>query len=355
MSRMSRTVAARVMVVLASIALWAGAFGAWVARQALNTDQWVKTSSSLLADPKIQQALASYLGDQVVAPATSALQQRAPERLEALAPRAGAAIGDLAERAALRALRSGRFQSLWTEANRRAHERLDQLIDDESINEVAIDIRPMLLQVAERIGVDTADLQPDAGKFVIVSEDQVTTIRTVAKLLRGGAIVALVLALFLYVAAVWSAPPGGRRRTALLCGIGIAVAGLGLLVSRRVAGNQVVEAVAAGTAQAAADSAWRIATELLVDIASVVIVFGAVIVVVCWLAGPSRPVVWMRSRVSPVLRDQPGIAYGVIVGIVFIALAAGWLPGADSPLGVLVYVLLGVGGVFALQRLTPAG
>ena len=350
---MSRTTAARIIVVLASLALWAGGFGLWVARQALNTDQWVDTSSELLADPAVQQVLASYLADQVVEPgATEQIEQALPDRLDALAGRAGVAIGDLAERAALRALRSGRVQAFWTEANRRAHTRLIELIENEDVDEVAIDLRPLLERVALRVGRDPADLPPDAGRFEIVSADKISTVRTVARLLRGGAIVALLLAVLLYAAAIYAAAPGRRNGIVLGCGIGIVVAGLGMLVARRVAGRQIVEAVA-GPAQVAAESAWEIATSLLTDIAGVVLVLGLIVILLAWLAGPSRPALWLRARVVPVVQGQPGIAYGVAVGLVLLLLALGWLPGADSLLFVLLYLVLAVGAVAALQRAHP--
>jgi hypothetical protein len=350
--RISRITGARILVVVATLALWAGGFGVWVARQALNTDQWVETSSELLQDPAIQQAAASYLADQVVAPG-------ATEQIEQIAPRiagvAGGAVGDLAERAALRALRSGRFQQLWTDANRRAHERLISLIENEEVTEVALDLRPLVERLAARVGAE-GSLPADAGRVEIISADQLETVRTVARLLRGVAIALLVLAVVLYGLAMWLAGPGRRQGILLLCGIGVVVAGLAMLVVRRVAGAQVVEAVTAGgAATAAAEATWTIGTELLVDIAGVTIVLGLVIVAIAWLAGPSRPAVWLRVRAAPVVRERPGVAYGVAIGFVLLLLAIGVLPAASALLAVLIYLLIAVATVAALQRVTPAG
>jgi hypothetical protein len=52
-----------ILLALASLALFTGAFAVWVNRQALNTDNWKTTSSKLLADEQIQAALAPYLVD----------------------------------------------------------------------------------------------------------------------------------------------------------------------------------------------------------------------------------------------------------------------------------------------------
>jgi hypothetical protein len=59
-----------ILLVLASLALFSGAFAVWVHRQALNTDNWKTTSSKLLADEQVQAALAPYLVDQLLRTST---------------------------------------------------------------------------------------------------------------------------------------------------------------------------------------------------------------------------------------------------------------------------------------------
>ncbi len=73
-----------IMLVLASLALFTGAFAVWVNRQALNTDNWKTTSSKLLAEERIQAALGPYLVDQLFtnADVTGAIQQRLPSDLQ---------------------------------------------------------------------------------------------------------------------------------------------------------------------------------------------------------------------------------------------------------------------------------
>jgi hypothetical protein len=231
---------------------------------------------------------------------------------------------------------------------------MDLIDDDENVG-VVIDLRPLVERVSARVGAEES-LPPDAGLIEIVSSDQLETVRTVARLLRGVAIVLLVLAVLLYAGALYLAGAGRRQGILLGCGIGIVVAGLGMLVVRRVAGAQVVEAVTeGGAATSAADAVWEIGTELLVDIAGVTIVLGVVVVAIAWLAGRSRPAVWLRAQVAPVLRDRPGIAYGIAIGAVLLLLAIGWLPANSALLAVLVYVLLAIAAVAAMRRLTLTG
>src|SRR5262245_105258 len=110
------------LVVLASVVLFVACLAVWVARQALDTDEWVKTSSSLVRDPAIQQETASYLADQLIdqRALTDRIRQILPYRTDPLAPVAAGAVAELAERTTVRAMRSGAFQTLWEETNRRA-------------------------------------------------------------------------------------------------------------------------------------------------------------------------------------------------------------------------------------------
>src|SRR5512144_2503210 len=83
-----------VLLVLASLALFGGAFAVWVNRQALNTDNWKTTSTKLLADQRVQAALGPYLVDQLFtnADVAGALRQRLPSNLQVLAGPASAGL-----------------------------------------------------------------------------------------------------------------------------------------------------------------------------------------------------------------------------------------------------------------------
>jgi hypothetical protein len=85
--RRAHRVMVPILLAVASLALFTGAFAVWVHRQALNTDNWTTTSSKLLADEQVQAALAPYLVDQLFTnvDVTGAIQQRLPSNLQVLA------------------------------------------------------------------------------------------------------------------------------------------------------------------------------------------------------------------------------------------------------------------------------
>ena len=55
------------LLVLATLVTFLAIFSIWVNRQALNTDNWVDTSTNLLQDEAVQARLSNYLADQLFA------------------------------------------------------------------------------------------------------------------------------------------------------------------------------------------------------------------------------------------------------------------------------------------------
>src|SRR3954471_9338892 len=115
-----------ILLVLASLALFTGAFAVWVHRQALTTENWKSTSSKLLADEQVQAALAPYMVDQLFTnvDVTGAIEQRLPPNLQGLAGPATAGLRQLADRAAPKLLARPKVQDAWVAANVAAHEQL---------------------------------------------------------------------------------------------------------------------------------------------------------------------------------------------------------------------------------------
>src|SRR2546429_10007638 len=80
-------IAARVLLVLATVLTVVAIFALWVNRQALDTNEWTRTSTRLLQDSRIRSALSTYIVDQLYANVDVAgpLRSLAPQGLKALA------------------------------------------------------------------------------------------------------------------------------------------------------------------------------------------------------------------------------------------------------------------------------
>src|SRR3954454_10290286 len=103
------------LVVVAAVIGLVSALNVWVTRQALNTDNWTKSSSQLLADPEIRGALSVYLVDQIYdnVDVSEVLAERLPPNAKALAVPLAAALEQPAVRTANALLARPRVQALW--------------------------------------------------------------------------------------------------------------------------------------------------------------------------------------------------------------------------------------------------
>jgi len=361
----------------------------WLNRQALNTDNWSNTSSQLLADPKVQDAVGAYLVDQVFQNVDVAgeLQQALPPRAAPLAGPAAAGLREFADRTAPELLARPRVQAAWRQANRVAHRQLLRVLNGGGAGvstqngRVVLNLHTLVDQLATSLGVQAqvakarakvqgagsnaavrgalqqrlgVTLPQSSGQIVILRSSQLKTAQNAAKAIRGLAFVFTALTLILFALAVWLAR-GWRRvalRTAGWCFVGV---GLAVLLARRVGGNQLVDSlVASSSIRPAAHSAWTIGTSLLYDVALATFVYGVILVVAAWLAGPSRPAVAVRRALAPSLRHRVATVYAV-VGIAFLLILLwGPTPATRSLIGIILLAVLVVVGVEALRRQTAA-
>src|SRR5262249_43346142 len=153
---------------------FAAIFSIWVNRQALNTDNWVDTSTRLIQNEEVRTQLSDYLANQLFADADVAaeLRKSLPPRLAPLATAAAGGLQQLAPEVAERLFATARFQQLWETANRKAHESLLEVLDgggstvSTENGEVKLKLGPVLSQIGEGSGVGEAlvsKLPPEAG------------------------------------------------------------------------------------------------------------------------------------------------------------------------------------------------
>ena len=109
--------------------------------------------------------------------------------------------------------------------------------------------------------------------------------------------------LALYALAMYLAA-GHRRRTLLWVGLSLIFSGLIVLVGRKIGQGQIVSAITSDASiEPAANDAYSVATSLLVQVSSAVMIIGVPVVFSAWLAGPrggrSRSGgSWRRTSVS---------------------------------------------------------
>jgi hypothetical protein len=350
------------LIVVASLLAFLALPALWLDRQALNTDNWTETSSELLENEAIRAQIANYLVDQVYAnvDVQGEIASALPPRAKPLAGLAAGGLQQVADDGVKNLLGRPVPQQAWEAANRRAHTLLLRVIDgggdvvSTTGGAVTLDLKALLDQTADRFGVGgrIADrLPPDAGQIVILESDQLELAQDLANVLEAAGVVLVALALLLFAIAIAIARDW-RREALRACGFGLIAAGAAALVARSVAGGYVVDSLATTeSVRPAVEATWTIGTSLLVQAATATVGYGVVVVLVAWLAGPTRLATSVRRLKAPFLRE-PRYAWGGLAAIVLLLIAWGPTPATRSPLPMLFLIALLALGVEALRRQT---
>ncbi|HSC90226.1 MAG TPA: hypothetical protein VLB86_01080 [Gaiellaceae bacterium] len=353
------------LVALGALILLVGSLTVWVKRQAVDTDSWVATSSQLLEDEEVRQALSAYLVDQLYrnVDVQARLEQRLPPDLEGLSAPLAGALRSPAEQAVDRILQRPRVQALWETLNRRAHEALLRVLEDETRfgtstagGVVTLDLRTLVVQIGTELGFgEQLDerLPADAGQITILESDQLDTAQTALKTLKTLSWLVILLAIAAFGGAVWLAR--ARRELLRVIGAAFVLVGILLLVIRRVAGGYLVDALAEGeSVRTAVGHSWLIGTSLLAQVAWALILYGLVMLIGAFLAGPARIARRARAAIAPTLRDRAVTAWMVLGAAFFVLVLWGPVPALHTWSGVLVLGVLTAVGFEAFRRVTVA-
>jgi hypothetical protein len=320
------------------------------------------TATDLISNDAIRTQISGDLVDQLYGnvDVAAALQQRLPAGSQQLAAPIAGALRELANRAAVRLLERPRIQAVWIASVTAAHRQLLRLLNDRGTalrtqnGEVVLDLRPLLIQLGDQIAIVgnlASRLPPDAGQIAIMKSNDLRTAQRGTHLLDILGRFLWIVTLGLAALAVWLAA-GRRRTTVRSLAIGLIVAGLLVLVIRRVVGHEVVNALSPpGSTSTSVSDAWNIFTGLLVDGGRTVVGIGLVALLGTWLTGGTRSALATRRELAPLLARW-GIAYGAAA--VFLLLLVWWGPTVQlrRPQAVLAMAILLALGTWALRRLT---
>jgi len=373
------------LLTLAVITGLIGVFSVYVNRQALNTDNWTNTSSQLLENKQVQTALSAYLVHTLFTnvDVASELKTVLPKQLQPLAGPAAAGLQQLAGQVAPRLLTLPQVQDAWRQANRAASKELLTIINggtkvvSTSNGTVTLNVRTLVDQLAAQVGLSSqvnaaraqvqgalpqiaaaaqsklgVTLPTNTGQIVIMRSNQLKQVQDIAGAIRHLAVWFTIIPLLLFALAIYLAHGWRRlvlRRTGW-CFIGL---GLVVLLARRVVENRVVDSLVANEAnKPAAQQVWLIGTGLLRDIAVAMVAYGIIILIAAWVAGPTRPATALRRLTAFDLRERPGVAYGVLAGVMLLVLLWGPTPAFRNIWPVLFIILVAILGIEMLRRQT---
>jgi hypothetical protein len=353
---------------LATILLFVSSLTVWSKRQLLDNQAWADSSSQLLADDEVRGAIAQKLSDALFqrVDIEAQLRERLPPRSQGAAPALAAALQNtVGPAAADRLLQRPRVQTLWENANKRAHAAVVRVLEGKELGrngnistangEVTLDLRPAIKRLATRLGVEDkvkANADPSAGQLVIMKSSQLSAAQTAVKILKALSSFLVIAVVGLYALAIYLAR--GRRRL-LLGATGATLVFVGLVIAslRRFVGTAVVDSLVKTEANKHPVSViWGLETSVLRDIAIILVVYGVLVLVATALAGPNRGAVAFRRWLAPSFRDHPIVVWAAALFLFLILLAWGPSAGSRQLLGVLLLAVTVAVAIEALRRQT---
>jgi hypothetical protein len=358
-----RRIAVWALVVLASLIGLVAILTTWVNRQMLDNRSWEDASRELIQDPEVRAALSVYLVNQLYdnVDVSETLQERLPPNLSGLAAPLAGALREPSARGVEFMLARPRIQELWVNSSTAAHQRLVNVLKNEtgfgiSTGEgvVTLDLRELLRQLGVDLGLPAAvvdRLPPDAGVITVMESDQLGAAQKAVRAIEVLSVWLGILVLGLFALAIYLAR-GIRRETLRNIGWAFVLVGLLVLVTRRVLGGYAVDALTQPEFREEGRRVWLIGSSILGQIGRAAILYGLVGVLGAVLAGPTGVGVAARRRLAPVLNERPGLVW-VASGAVYLllvlwggthALRAGW--------GIILLGGLVALGIVALRRQT---
>ena len=353
---------------VATILLFVSSLTVWAKRQLLDDQAWANSSTQLLANDDVRGAIAQKLSDGLFAQidVEAQLRERLPPRSQAAAaPLAAALQNNVGPAAADRLLQRPRVQTLWQNANKRAHAAVLRVLEGKDLGpngnistangEVTLDLRPAITQLATRLGIEDklkANADPTAGQIVIMKSDQLGAAQTAVKILKALSSLLLIAVFALYALAIYLAQ--GRRRW-LLGATGASLLFVGLLIAslRRFLGTVIVDSLVKTQANKHPVSViWGIETSVLRDIGILLVVYGALVLIATALAGPNRPALAFRRWLAPIFRHHPVAVWATGIGVFLLLIAVGPRAGNRQLVGLAILAITAAIAIEALRRQT---
>ncbi len=316
-----------IIIALATIVAIISVFALWAKRQLLETETWTTTSEELIQDAEIQSALNTFIVSAIFdnVDVEAELANQLPPQVAPLAGPVAGALRSGADNVVERALAEPKVQQLFVDASAAAQSKLIALIDDEGEfvattgGVVTLDLKSVLESVTAQLGLPdvAAKLPAEASSIEVMKSSELDAAQKGLSLLEKVGYVLTALVLLLYAAAI--ALAGARRRQTLRAvGFSFIFVGIVVLFARGAAGNLVVSSLSeVASSDAAVGSVYDIGSSLILETGQSIVLYGIVLVLAAWLAGPTHWATSIRHRVTPYLR-QPAYAYGGLAALLLL-------------------------------------
>ena len=323
-----RKIAVWSLIVLATLIGLISILTIWVNRQMLNNDSFKKASAQLVRDPEVRGALSVYLVNQLYnnVDVSGQLENQLPNNLKPLAGPVAAGLRQPATDAVAFLLSQGRVQQIWINSTALAHQQLVNVLEnktgagiDTGNGVVTVDLEPAregarhaarppglrarqapgkhgpdrghALRPARR-GADRRSGHPGRERLHPDPRPRPVRARDLPR-----------------------ARPAARDAAEHRLGVRVRRPHRARHSHRR---RQLRDQhLTTATYRTPAHHVWLIETSILGELGRAVIIYGIVGVLGAVLAGPTHAAIAVRRWMAPMLRERPGLSWGIL-GFVYL-------------------------------------
>ncbi len=298
-----RTVGGWLLLILATILVPISVLGVWTRNQLLDTDRYVDTVAPLATDPAIQDAVTNRVTESVYAgvDVQSRVADALPEEGDFLAAPISLGIENLIERIVRELVTSDRFATLWTDANREAHDALVAVLTDpgDRKGSVSVDLSGVASGVQDKLsslGINLFAGERPAPQLELFQSEDLARAQTAVSLFDSLATFLPWVTIALLVAAAFTFVD--RRRGVMAAFGGLLVGSVLLIIGFAVARWFLLQAIPVGASVSATEAVFDLVTRFVRGSVRALAAVGLVGILATLLAGPSRPAVALRRVIG---------------------------------------------------------
>jgi hypothetical protein len=299
------------LVVLGCVLTPVSIVAVWIHATLLDTDQWVDTVGPLIDSPNVQDAVAARLTTAVIngADLEDRVEDVLPTRAQVLAPAIVEGARQAVGAVSLRIVQSDQFETLWDQANRRAHKQVVAVLQGKGTDtiqtengQIVLDLAPLISEVRERLNdrgislFNDLDIKRVDRQIVIFSSEDLRRAQSVVDVLDTLAWWLPIVTVIAFAAAI--ALSGNRRRTLLRGSLGVALAVGLVLTAFNLGRTAYLDALPERVNRGAAEDLYDQLLTFLRTSLRTAFVFALVVALAAWLSGPSRVAVRIRQSVG---------------------------------------------------------
>jgi hypothetical protein len=297
-----------VAITLAGALLVAGNVLFWAGRSVIDDTRYNNAVGPLIAQPSVQEAVASYATDQLYenVDVQQYTAQALPPQISFLAPALSTQIQSYTQKTIQGLLGSPKFQTLWVNVNQKAHAKVINFVTNYE-GDGTISLNDIYQQISQDLaGTNLAflsgrTLPEKVGTITVVQANWLPTAHRVVTHIDLWRNLAVLAVLLLSIAAVMLARK--RRRVVITLGVLFAVLMSLWLVALGILQSHLVSQVNPAYQAAVKDAAGIILHSLRLQTVTIGLI-SALAAMVAWLTGPYRSAAWLQKQVQDLLAGR---------------------------------------------------